>query len=246
MQALIVFSAVLAVASAGLLGVPGYYSPLGFAAPASSQYHAQDELGQYSYGYAAGPSSKSEVKTADGVTRGAYSYVDANGLVQQVQYVSDPVNGFRVAATNLPVGPSAPGQVALAAPAPIAYAGPIAVGAPAPVQDTPEVAAAKAQHAQAHAAAAAAAAVPSPVQYAVSAAPVPVQDTPDVVAAKIQHAQAHATAAAAAGVQSPVYLALSGAHVGGAPLPVQDTPEVAAAKAQHAQAHAEALARASY
>merc|ERR1712147_505666 len=45
---------------------------------------------------------KQELKTADGVTRGSYSYVDANGLVQTVNYLSDAM-GFRVAATNLPV-----------------------------------------------------------------------------------------------------------------------------------------------
>lgn len=51
-------------------------------------------------------SSKAETKTADGITRGGYSYIDANGVLQTVHYVSDPVNGFRVAASNLPVGPS--------------------------------------------------------------------------------------------------------------------------------------------
>lgn len=70
--------------------------------PVNSQYHAQDEFGQYSYGYNSGSSSKAEVKTLDGITRGGYSYVDANGIVQQYQYVSDPVNGFRVSGTNLP------------------------------------------------------------------------------------------------------------------------------------------------
>ena len=42
------------------------------------------------------------MKSPDGVTRGSYSYVDANGLLQTVQYISDAM-GFRVAATNLPV-----------------------------------------------------------------------------------------------------------------------------------------------
>jgi uncharacterized protein affecting Mg2+/Co2+ transport len=74
------------------------------AAPLSpnSQFHAQDDLGQYNYGYSDPNSVKQEVKTADGVTRGSYSYVDANGIVQTVNYISD-VAGFRVAATNLPV-----------------------------------------------------------------------------------------------------------------------------------------------
>ncbi|KAG8235994.1 hypothetical protein J437_LFUL016527 [Ladona fulva] len=95
----------------------------------STQYHSQDELGQYSYGYSGGPSSKSEVKTIDGVTRGGYSYVDAEGKVQNVNYVADPINGFRVSATNLPVVP---------------------VDLETPVLDTDEVAAAKAQHLAAH------------------------------------------------------------------------------------------------
>merc|ERR1712228_865138 len=55
----------------------------------NSQYHAQDDFGQYNYGYSDPNSVKQEGKTADGVTRGSYSYVDAIG--------------FRVAATNLPV-----------------------------------------------------------------------------------------------------------------------------------------------
>jgi hypothetical protein len=87
----------------------GVVSGVAYSAPAavvagpvavSNQYHAQDALGQYSYGYSGGPSSKA--KTADGITRGGYSYIDSYGIVQSASYVSDPVNGFRVAATNLP------------------------------------------------------------------------------------------------------------------------------------------------
>merc|ERR1712110_523989 len=68
----------------------------------NSQFHAQDDLGQYNYGYSHPSQTKQELKTADGVTRGSYSYVDANGLLQTVNYISDAM-GFRVAATNLPV-----------------------------------------------------------------------------------------------------------------------------------------------
>merc|ERR1712001_319408 len=49
-----------------------------------TQYHSQDDIGQYSFGYSNGESVKQEVKTADGVVRGAYQYVDANGIVQTV------------------------------------------------------------------------------------------------------------------------------------------------------------------
>jgi len=150
----------LATAKPGFLGALPYAAPyvatapVGIATSVSSQYHAQDTFGQYSYGYFGGPSAKTETRTADGITRGGYSYIDGNGLVQSASYISDPVNGFRVAATNLPVGPAAPAapivQVApavLAAPAPIAVPA-IAAGVPL---DTPEVVAAKAAHFAAHA-----------------------------------------------------------------------------------------------
>lgn len=133
MKVLCAFSALLAVAlakpSGFLAAAPLAYAAVPLAAPISSQYHAQDELGQYSYGYASGLSAKAETKTFDGVTRGSYSYVDAEGKLQSVEYVSDALNGFRAAASNLPVAPAVPALVA-----------------PAPVSDTPEVAEAKAQH----------------------------------------------------------------------------------------------------
>merc|ERR1711884_379788 len=72
---------------------------------ANTQYHAQDDFGQFNYGYSNPLSTKQELKTADGVTRGSYSYVDANGIIQTVNYLSDAL-GFKVAATNLPVGPA--------------------------------------------------------------------------------------------------------------------------------------------
>ena len=76
-------------------------------------------MGQYNYGYSNENSAKQEFRTADGIVQGSYSYVDGNGIVQTVNYVSDE-GGFRVAATNLPVGPgpAAPVQQPLV-PAPI-------------------------------------------------------------------------------------------------------------------------------
>lgn len=67
----------------------------------SSQYHAQDESGQYSYGYSSNLSTKQESKTADGTVTGSYTYVDAHGLLQTVNYISDAL-GFRAAGTNIP------------------------------------------------------------------------------------------------------------------------------------------------
>ncbi|XP_050301382.1 uncharacterized protein LOC126739652 [Anthonomus grandis grandis] len=101
----------------------------------SSQYHSQDAAGQYSYGYANELSAKNEIKSADGQTIGSYSYMDAEGKIQNVQYRSDAAHGFRVSATNLPVGP-APIE---AAPMPL----------PEPVKDTPEVIEARSRHLEA-------------------------------------------------------------------------------------------------
>lgn len=69
--------------------------------PVQQQYHTQDELGQYAYGYSDPLSTKQEVRSLDGVTRGSYSYRDANDILQTVDYTADD-SGFHVAATNLP------------------------------------------------------------------------------------------------------------------------------------------------
>lgn len=97
-------------AKPSLFTFPTYYEQLAAAAAprhnllhsVKSQFHAQDELGQYTYGYNDGLSSKVESKTADGITQGSYAYVDSNGILQNVNYISDDVNGFRVSASNLP------------------------------------------------------------------------------------------------------------------------------------------------
>lgn len=245
---------------------PAYAAPAAVVAPSvsvSSQYHSQDALGQYSYGYSGGPSAKAETKTADGITRGGYSYVDGHGIVQSANYVADPVNGFRVAATNIPV------HVA------------------APAIDTPEVASAKVAHAVAYnEAAAAAAAAPDfdavavgagPAVYAAAAPAVYAAATPAAYgyAAPGAYGYAGSGLIAAHGVVAshgytapgivasantaggfaysansvgPTYAPgyYSGAVAGPlAPAPVLvngvpiDTPEVASAKAAHYAAHVE-------
>merc|ERR1719315_129772 len=100
------------------------------------QFHAQDEFGQFSFGHAGGPSARTES-------------VDAYGLIQTVNYISDAA-GFRVVGTNLPTGPVVPATAPL-------------VG-PAPVVETPEVAAARAEFEAAFEAAVAAAAAPEVVE----------------------------------------------------------------------------------
>merc|ERR1711892_559663 len=127
--------------------IPFAPAPLPIAAPPSNQFHAQDEFGQFSFGYENINSAKTETRDAFGVTRGSYQYVDASGLLQTVNYIADPVNGFRVAGTNIPVAPSV-SDVAL----PVAPQVPVAepLIAPVPVLETPEVAAARAEHLAAH------------------------------------------------------------------------------------------------
>jgi len=147
MNGLVVLAACVCASSAQVL-VGGYAG----AVNPSTQFHAQDEFGQFSFGHAGGPSARTEARNAYGVTTGSYQYIDANGLLQTVNYVADPVNGFRVAGTNLPVGPAVPvvpEAEPLVAPTfnPEPLVAPVFTGvAPEPVQDTPEVAEAKAAH----------------------------------------------------------------------------------------------------
>jgi hypothetical protein len=61
----------------------------------NKQYHAQDSLGQFSFGYTNPQSGRSEVKSADGTVAGQYSYVQPQGNVVQVKYVADS-QGYRV------------------------------------------------------------------------------------------------------------------------------------------------------
>ncbi|XP_021967193.1 cuticle protein [Folsomia candida] len=160
MKVIAVFAAVLAVSSAQILyngaGLGLGYSALGYnglayntlgyngltyaAAPAvhhvpavatKTQYHAQDELGQASFGHSEPTQAHSAVRDAAGGVRGTFSYISPEGIPFTTHYTADH-NGYRVASNALPVAPA------------VSIAGPV---------DTPEVSAAKIQHAAAHAAA---------------------------------------------------------------------------------------------
>ena len=48
--------------------------------PVASQFHAQDEFGNYQYGYANVNSQKHEIGNVNTGVQGSYSHVDANGL----------------------------------------------------------------------------------------------------------------------------------------------------------------------
>ena len=73
-----------------------------FTAPTKTQFHIQDEFGQYRFGYAEPSANREEIRLADGSVTGHYNYVDADGHIQTVKYVADAL-GFRVAGTNIPV-----------------------------------------------------------------------------------------------------------------------------------------------
>ncbi|XP_015604213.1 signaling mucin HKR1 [Cephus cinctus] len=127
MQALVLFASIIAVTSAGVVSLV----PVSYVAeevPVTNLVQNTHE-GSYGYSYAGGPSAKEEVKGVDGAVRGAYSYIDANGIVQSAQYIADDA-GFRIAATNVPTD----AQVGVNVP-----------------YETPEVQAAKAAHFAEHA-----------------------------------------------------------------------------------------------
>merc|ERR1712215_375052 len=72
----------------------------------------------YNYGYANINSVKQEVGNTYGGVSGGYSYVDANGKLQQVQYIADGA-GFRVADSRLPVAPVYDGVAPTFSPEPL-------------------------------------------------------------------------------------------------------------------------------
>merc|ERR1719219_752313 len=115
--------AVTYAAAAPVAAAPVAYAaaaPVISAAPytAGSQFHAQDEFGNLNYGYANINSAKQEVGNTYGGVPGGYSYVDANGELQQVQYIADGA-GFRVADSRLPVAPVYDGVVPTFNPEPL-------------------------------------------------------------------------------------------------------------------------------
>ncbi|XP_046443412.1 uncharacterized protein LOC124193562 [Daphnia pulex] len=159
--------------------VPAAY-PVAYGYPSISatQYHAQDELGQASFGYAHPGQAASNLRDGFGNQIGSYAYFNPEGKEVRVSYTADS-RGFRVQSNNLPVAP-VDNSVA-----------------PLPVQDTPEVAAAKADHAAAVAVAKSGVAPVTPVATTV-ALPAQVQDTPEVAAAKAEFAVKFAAAKDAA------------------------------------------------
>jgi len=142
-----VFAAVLAVSQAQILyngyngihglgyGYPGLTGLTYAASPIAhhqivtpvatkTQYHAQNELGQASWGHSEPSQAHAAVRDAQGGVRGSFSYISPEGQTLTTNYIADH-NGYRVASNALPVAP----QVSVHSPI-----------------DTPEVQIAKQQH----------------------------------------------------------------------------------------------------
>jgi len=147
----------------------------GYPAYSATQYHAQDELGQASFGYSHPGQAATNLRDGFGNQIGSYAYINPEGKEVRVSYTADS-RGFRVLSNDLPVAPVAN------------------LVAPVQVEDTPEVAKAKADHAVAVTAAKSGVAPVAPV----FALPSPVQDTPEVAAAKAEFAVKFAAAKDAA------------------------------------------------
>uniref|UniRef100_A0A1B6K9T1 Cuticle protein 7 n=1 Tax=Graphocephala atropunctata TaxID=36148 RepID=A0A1B6K9T1_9HEMI len=105
-------------------------APIAAPVGIKSQYYAQDFTGLVSYGHAEPFQTQSVVQDAAGNKVGSFSYINPEGKLIQTNYVADH-QGYRVASNDLPVAPEVPAI----APAEL----------PEPVQDTPEVAEAKAK-----------------------------------------------------------------------------------------------------
>jgi len=70
------------------------------AAPSTSQFHRQDEFGNYDYGYNNIHSGKFEGGNVQTGVTGGYRYRDSYGIERSFQYVADGL-GFRVSPTHL-------------------------------------------------------------------------------------------------------------------------------------------------
>ncbi|XP_055842396.1 cuticle protein-like [Episyrphus balteatus] len=136
--------------------------------------HINDQ-GEYHFGFNDGHQARHEERSAEGVVRGAYRYIDANGEVQTVTYTADKHNGFLASGSSIPKIGRIPetGQN-----------GDIIEEAPAVVEETPEVRAARAAHLEAHRIAIIGGTI-IPQEL-----PVQVQYTPEVAAARAEHINA--------------------------------------------------------
>merc|ERR1712212_117444 len=70
-----------------------------------SQFHSQDELGQFSFGHISADQAHHQVRDFTGAVQGSYTYINAEGEQVVAHYIAD-ANGFRVSSNDLPVAPT--------------------------------------------------------------------------------------------------------------------------------------------
>merc|ERR1711970_836658 len=167
-----------------------------------SQYHSQDELGQFSFGHISADQAHHQVRDFTGAVQGSYTYIDADGEQVVAHYIADS-NGFRVSSNALPVAPTFDG----AAPeAPVADLAAPVFDLEAPVFDleqvmeTEEVQAATAEHNRLvaeHIALVEAAQAAAAAEAEVAVEEAPVEEAP-VEEAPVEAAEAETEAPAAA------------------------------------------------
>jgi len=124
----------------------------------ASQYHSQDEFGQFTFGHASLGQAHQQTRDFTGAVRGSYTYLNPDGEQVVAHYIAD-AGGFRVSSNALPVAPTFDG---VAPEAPVAdlkapvfdleapvfdlEAPVFDLEAPVQVENTEEVAAAIAEH----------------------------------------------------------------------------------------------------
>lgn len=67
-----------------------------------SQFHSEDDNGRVVFGFHSPDQIRMEARDSDGIVRGSYSYIDANGNIVRMHYWDDG-SGFHAAGNNLPV-----------------------------------------------------------------------------------------------------------------------------------------------
>lgn len=71
----------------------------------ASQYHTQDEFGQFTFGHASLGQAHQQTRDFTGAVRGSYTYINPDGEQVVAHYVAD-AGGFRVSSNALPVAPT--------------------------------------------------------------------------------------------------------------------------------------------
>lgn len=150
----------------------------------------QDTLGNYNLRYLIDGISRVEQADGQGNIIGGFSYYDPQGILRKTQFTSG-IHGFNAIGTDIPL----------------------------PVQDTPEVAHAKAKHL-------------SVLNAAYLTPKIPEFQSPYSLGLPAGHLAPNTVPFAVSAVQAPSFY-----QIGGVPA---ETPEVLAARAQHFAAHAAA------